>query len=186
MPGRPGGRRAGEQRWAGLPGACGSVYHRAAEGFVRDKLLFGLPHEPGGGASDAREGLESHSTDLLAHRPISLAVHGHLQHRQARRGGAGRGYHYELAPFGVESATVEPQSRPTPGSLRKIVKPAAAERLASVGELAERAEAMFGGNVRMLTGEDAPDPRDVAEAVVRLVAARLWGSALCAPSWAPP
>ena len=83
------------------------------------------------------------------------------------------GYHYELAPFGVESVIVEPQSGPTPSSLRKIGKPADAERLASFGELAERAEAMFEGNVRMLTGGDAPDPRDVADAVARLVAERL-------------
>ena len=80
------------------------------------------------------------------------------------------GYHYELAPFGVESVIVEPQSHPTPGSLRNIVKPSDAERIASYGELAERADAMFEGNDRMLTGEDAPDPRDVADAVARLVA----------------
>jgi len=80
------------------------------------------------------------------------------------------GYHYELAPFGVESVIVEPQSHPTPGSLRKIVKPSDAGRLASYGELAGRADGMFEGNDRMLTGEDAPDPRDVADAIARLVA----------------
>ena len=37
------------------------------------------------------------------------------------------GYHYELAPFGVESVIVEPQSHPTQGSLHKIVKPADAD-----------------------------------------------------------
>lgn len=31
------------------------------------------------------------------------------------------GYHYELAPFGVESVIVEPQSFPTQGSLNKMV-----------------------------------------------------------------
>ena len=81
------------------------------------------------------------------------------------------GYHYELAPFGVDSVIVEPQSHPTPGSLHKIVKPADAGRLASYGELAGRADAMFEGNDRMLTCEDAPDPRDVADAIARLVAA---------------
>ena len=80
------------------------------------------------------------------------------------------GYHYELAPFGVESVIVEPQSHPTPGSLHKIVKPLDTGRLASYGDLARRADAMFEGNDQMLTGEDAPDPRDVADAVARLVA----------------
>jgi NAD(P)-dependent dehydrogenase (short-subunit alcohol dehydrogenase family) len=80
------------------------------------------------------------------------------------------GYRYELAPFGVDSVIVEPQSHPTPGSLGKILKPSDADRLAGYGELAERADVMFEGNDEMLTGEGAPDPRDVAAAIARLVA----------------
>jgi len=80
------------------------------------------------------------------------------------------GYHYELAPFGVDSVIVEPQSHPTQGSLHKIVKSADAGRLAAYGDLARRADAMFEDNDRMLTTEGAPDPRDVADAVARLVA----------------
>jgi NAD(P)-dependent dehydrogenase (short-subunit alcohol dehydrogenase family) len=80
------------------------------------------------------------------------------------------GYHYELAPLGIDSVIVEPQSHPTQGSLHKIMKPADAERLEAYGELAGRSNAMFEDNDRMLTGEGAPDPRDVADAVARLIA----------------
>ena len=79
------------------------------------------------------------------------------------------GYHYELSPFGIESVIVEPQSYPTQGSLHKMVTPEDAGRLEAYGDLAQRSEAMFEQNDQQLTGEEAPNPQDVADAVARLV-----------------
>ena len=81
------------------------------------------------------------------------------------------GYHYELAALGIESVIVEPQSHPTTGSLHKIVFPDDEAAVAGYGPLSERSRAMFDANDRMLTGQDAPDAQDVADAIARLVAA---------------
>lgn len=80
------------------------------------------------------------------------------------------GYHYELAALGIESVIVEPQSHPTSGSLHRIVMPQDTEAAGAYGPLSSRGAAMFEDNDAMLTGPDAPDPQDVADAIARLVA----------------
>ena len=46
-----------------------------------------------------------------------------------------------------------------------------AERVASYGELADRPNQLWGGFGQMLSSEGAPDPQDVADAVLALIQA---------------
>jgi len=80
------------------------------------------------------------------------------------------GWRYELAPLGVDSVIVEPQSHPTAGSLDKIVQPADGDRAAAYGPFAGWSDGAFRGNDESLRGAGAPNPQDVADAVARLVA----------------
>ncbi len=80
------------------------------------------------------------------------------------------GYRYELAPFGVDVAIVEPQSFPTEGSLNKMVLPEDQARVESYGELAQRGQGMFAYNDQALRGGQGGNAQDVADAIARLVA----------------
>lgn len=79
------------------------------------------------------------------------------------------GYHYELAALGIDSVIVEPQSHPTAGSLHKIITGADTNAGSAYGPLSDRSSAMYHDNDAMLTGPDAPDAQDVADAIARLV-----------------
>ncbi|GIM96150.1 SDR family NAD(P)-dependent oxidoreductase [Paractinoplanes toevensis] len=75
-------------------------------------------------------------------------------------------WHDELAPFGVESVILDPASYPTSIGVNATM-PADHDRMAPYG-------AAFGAYVAALTGHQGPtlgDPREVADAVVRLVEA---------------
>ncbi|WP_437893715.1 SDR family oxidoreductase [Sorangium sp. So ce124] len=79
-------------------------------------------------------------------------------------------YRLELAPLGIESAIVEPGPYPTALG-RNMLAPAEPARLAGYGELAELPARMNAGLAAMFEAAGAPDPRDVADAVVALVEA---------------
>ncbi len=80
------------------------------------------------------------------------------------------GYRYELAPFGVDVAIVEPQSFPTQGSLNKMVFPEDQARVEAYGELAQRSQGLFTYNDQVLRSGQGGNPQDVADAIARLVA----------------
>lgn len=76
-------------------------------------------------------------------------------------------YAQELAGTGVEVAIVEPGPFPTPHA-SKIGGPEDADRIASYGELADRAGPMWGDFVSRMEDAD-PQPEDVARALVELI-----------------
>jgi len=77
---------------------------------------------------------------------------------------------YEVAPFGVDVALVEPG--PFPSNLLAAGKPPAHEDvLASYGELRDVPTAMVAGFAEMLASDAAPDPRLVIDAYLALAAA---------------
>jgi NAD(P)-dependent dehydrogenase (short-subunit alcohol dehydrogenase family) len=79
------------------------------------------------------------------------------------------GYHYELAPLGIDSVIVEPGSFPTLGSLTKLITPNDSERVAGYGDIDERGQAMYAYNDQMNRGPDAPDPHLVADTIAHLI-----------------
>jgi NAD(P)-dependent dehydrogenase (short-subunit alcohol dehydrogenase family) len=79
------------------------------------------------------------------------------------------GYHYELAPLGIDSVIVEPGSFPTVGSLTKLITPNDSERVAGYGEVDQRGQTMYAYNDQVNRGPDAPDPQLVADAIAHLI-----------------
>ncbi len=74
---------------------------------------------------------------------------------------------YEVAPFGVDVALVEPG--PFPSNLLAAGKPPArADVLASYGDLGDVPAAMIAGFADMLASEAAPDPQLVVDAYLAL------------------
>ena len=74
---------------------------------------------------------------------------------------------YEVAPFGVDVALVEPG--PFPSNLLAAGKPPAHEHvLASYGDLRDVPTAMVAGFAEMLASDAAPDPRLVVDAYLAL------------------
>jgi NAD(P)-dependent dehydrogenase (short-subunit alcohol dehydrogenase family) len=79
------------------------------------------------------------------------------------------GYHYELAPLGIDSVIVEPGSFPTVGSLTKLITPNDSARVAGYGEVDQRGQTMYAYNDQVNRGPDAPDPQLVADAIAHLI-----------------
>lgn len=74
---------------------------------------------------------------------------------------------YEVAPFGVDIALVEPG--PFPSNLLAAGEPPALDAvLASYGELADVPTALVSGFADMLASAEAPDPQHVVEAYLKL------------------
>ena len=76
-------------------------------------------------------------------------------------------YRYQLAPLGIDAIIVEPGGYPT-ALFAKMTGPADAARIEAYGPLAELPHRVFGGFAASLQGPDAPDPREVADAIVGL------------------
>jgi len=77
-------------------------------------------------------------------------------------------YRYELSGTGIDVVCVEPGGFPTGVGERAMV-PADKLRAASYGALAELPDKMWGGMMQMMQGDDAPDPQDVADAILQLI-----------------
>jgi NAD(P)-dependent dehydrogenase (short-subunit alcohol dehydrogenase family) len=75
---------------------------------------------------------------------------------------------YEVSQLGVEVVEVQPGPFPT-NFLTSIQTPADAEVTKSYGEVGQIPDAMFKWFMSRFEGQDAPNPRDVAEAVAKLV-----------------
>jgi short-subunit dehydrogenase len=76
---------------------------------------------------------------------------------------------YEVSQLGIEVVEVQPSTYPT-NFLASIQKPAGTEVTKSYGAVGEIPDAMFESLTSTLEGKDAPNPHDVAEAIVGLVA----------------
>lgn len=75
---------------------------------------------------------------------------------------------YELASTGVDAVIVEPGGFGT-GFGERMLSPADEERVESYGELAEMPEQLWSGMMERLDSDHAPDPQEVADAIVRLI-----------------
>ena len=76
---------------------------------------------------------------------------------------------YEVSQLGVDVALVQPSAYPTQ-MYTSADQPADAARVAEYGEVGEIPGAMFQRFMTMLSGPEAPNPHDIAEAVATLIA----------------
>lgn len=77
-------------------------------------------------------------------------------------------YRHELKPTGVESVLIQPGAYPTEFS-QKGGFGADQDRAGGYGPVAEAMGHMFSGFAAMMSAPDAPDPQEVADAIVQLV-----------------
>jgi NAD(P)-dependent dehydrogenase (short-subunit alcohol dehydrogenase family) len=77
-------------------------------------------------------------------------------------------YRYELSQLGVDVALVQPSAYPSQ-LFASATQPADTERVAEYSTVGEIPNAMFQHFTSMLSAIGAPDPHNVAEAVVRLI-----------------
>lgn len=84
------------------------------------------------------------------------------------------GYRYELAPLGIDSVLVQPGAFPTDFGSR-IRMGGDADRAAGYGPVADGLNGLMAGMQAMLTGPQAQNPQDVADAVLALVEAPAGG-----------
>jgi NAD(P)-dependent dehydrogenase (short-subunit alcohol dehydrogenase family) len=77
-------------------------------------------------------------------------------------------YRYELSTLGIDSVIVEPGAFPTSFGDR-IMQADDSRRLAEYGELANMSEKVFAGLIALFRQQDAPNPMEVAEAVLEII-----------------
>ena len=77
-------------------------------------------------------------------------------------------FRYEVSQLGIDVALVQPSAYPTQ-MYASATLPADAGRVAEYGAVGEIPDAMFQHFTTMLSGPDAPDPHDIAEAVAKLI-----------------
>jgi NAD(P)-dependent dehydrogenase (short-subunit alcohol dehydrogenase family) len=75
---------------------------------------------------------------------------------------------YELSQLGIDVALVQPSAYPTP-MYSSVQLPADTDRVAAYGTIGEIPGAMFKHFTETFQKPDAPNPHDVAEAIVKLV-----------------
>jgi len=79
-------------------------------------------------------------------------------------------YRFEVAPFGVEVTLVQPSAYPTE-LFDSALRPADASRVTDYGEVGEIPAAMFQRFRTLFQSADAPNPHDIAEAILGLIQA---------------
>ncbi len=77
-------------------------------------------------------------------------------------------YRYEVSQFGIDVCLVQPSAYPTQ-MYGSAMQPADIEAVESYGEIGKIPAAMFEQFSTMLSGDDAPDPQDVAKAIGELI-----------------
>ena len=75
---------------------------------------------------------------------------------------------YELSQFGVDVALIQPSAYPTE-MYNSIQHPAETDRVRSYGDIGQIPKAMFDNFAELFSGENAPNPDDVAYAISGLV-----------------
>ena len=77
-------------------------------------------------------------------------------------------YRYEISQLGIDVALVQPSAYPTQ-LYASATQPADTGRVTEYGTLGDIPAAMFEQFSTMLSGPEAPDPHDVAEAIAKLI-----------------
>ncbi len=78
-------------------------------------------------------------------------------------------YRHELAQLGIDVVLVQPSAYPTQ-MYGSAAQPADVDRVAEYGAIGEIPGAMFQNFMTLLSGPDAPDPQDTANAIADLIA----------------
>jgi len=78
-------------------------------------------------------------------------------------------YRYELNPLGIDTVIVEPGAFPTKMSGNAAQAPGMADLMESYGPTAEALNAWMVGFGEMFSGDNVPDPQDVADAVIKSI-----------------
>ena len=76
--------------------------------------------------------------------------------------------HYEVAQLGIESVIVQPGGYGT-SFFANMTQASDTDRIQTYGEMAKAPEQMFAGFGEMLSSDDAPDPKDVAKGILKLI-----------------
>jgi NAD(P)-dependent dehydrogenase (short-subunit alcohol dehydrogenase family) len=82
--------------------------------------------------------------------------------------GFAESYRYDLASLGIDSVIIEPGMYPTE-IFSKMIQPADSDRIAAYGELAQGLQQMAEESPQPSESETAPNPQDVADAVLKLM-----------------
>jgi NAD(P)-dependent dehydrogenase (short-subunit alcohol dehydrogenase family) len=120
-----------------------------------------LPH-----MRDRGSGLLIHVSAIPGRVPVPLF--GVFSATKAALEALAETYRYELAALGIDSVVIEPAMRPTP-IWTKVHAPADEDRLAGYGALMKKAAELSAATQEKMAAPDAPDPQDVADAVVALI-----------------
>ena len=79
-------------------------------------------------------------------------------------------FRYEVSQLGIDVVLVQPSAYPTQ-MYASAAQPADTGRAAAYGAVGEIPSSMFQHFTTMLSGPDAPEPHDIAEAVAKLIVA---------------
>ena len=82
--------------------------------------------------------------------------------------GLSESYRYELSGTGVDVVIIEPGAFGT-SFMANMTQGADTDRLTTYGSLAELPDKLWSGFGSRLSGQDAPNPQDIADAVLRLI-----------------
>ena len=117
---------------------------------------------------EAGSGLLIHVSSIMGR--VTLPFAGPYTATKWALEGLAESYRYELSSTGVDVAIVEPGGFAT-GIMDRTMAPADKSRVKSYGPLADLPKKMWGGMTEMLSGPEAPNPQDVADAIVQLIEA---------------
>jgi NAD(P)-dependent dehydrogenase (short-subunit alcohol dehydrogenase family) len=114
----------------------------------------------------ARQGLIVNISSIMGRIVIPFAT-AYTASKYALEG-LSESYRYELAGTGVDVALVEPGGFGT-NFMANMAYGEDQARLESYGSLAEAPDEMWGAFSQLLQGDDAPNPQEVADAVLHLI-----------------
>lgn len=121
-----------------------------------------LPH-----MKERKQGLLVHISSLLGR--ITIPFYGPYNASKWALEALAENYRAELSQLGIESCIVEPGGFPTT-FIDHLVRPSDGSRHASYGEMSRMPEEFLKGFEQALAGNPAQDPKNVAAAIVDLVA----------------
>lgn len=111
-------------------------------------------------------GLLVHISSLLGR--IAIPYYGPYNASKWALEALAENYRVELSQFGVDVCIVEPGGYPTT-FIDHLVRPSDTDRSAALGAFAQGAEGFLTGFEKALEANPAQDPKNVAEAIVKLV-----------------
>lgn len=117
--------------------------------------------------------MKPHRSGLLVHVSTGLArmtmpCFGLYAASKAALEAIAESYRYELSGLGIDSVILQPSAYPT-NLGASALSPAEPGRLVEYGDLADLPKRMMQGLAAAFAGANAPDPRDVPRAILRLI-----------------